>query len=275
MKLPDNYQPKSNRPHEEEIIALLSSIQPVPRQQFHQRMQKAPWINVKNQYSFRAFQKLHTFPRSAIAFVFVIVILIAIVFTPALVSNARQIFRFFWVHEDTTRSISITQTSTLPSITHLTEYPFPLSIEEATQMVEFPIKIPSRLPKGTSLEGAAFDETRQAVVLKYAGDGKSVLVTQREAESISEYASVGSNATAEITMVRGVQGELITGGWVVQSSGESQPGSVTQTINLIWENQAGMWTLRWEENDIVYEIVVASSQNISLNEILAIAESMR
>jgi hypothetical protein len=36
-----------------------------------------------------------------------------------------------------------------------------------------------------------------------------------------------------------------------------------------------MGTLRWEENEYLYEIVVASSQDTPIKEILAIAESMR
>ena len=97
---------------------------------------------------------------------------------------------------------------------------------------------------------------------------------QRENDRVQEYSSVGPEATAEFVTVRGVQGEYIPGGWVVKTQATPQPGSESQTIDLIWENQAGMATLRWEENGFVYEIIVTSPQNFPQKEVLTIAESM-
>ena len=275
MTVPDDPQVKPNLPQEEHIIALISSFQPKPRQQFQQRMLHAPWNKEKKQFLIETFQSLRTFPRNAVALLSLFLVLILFIFTPALVSNARQFLRFFLVHDENVRSIEVTQTPTFHSYSSLPEFEFTLSIEEVAKAVNFPIKILPGFPEGISLEGAAYDDTRKAVLINYSGEGSTFLFTQREAASVTEYASVGSSAPAELVTVRGLQGEFISGGWVVQSTEANQPESGAQTINLVWKDQAGMWTLRWEENGIVYEIVVASSQSISLDEILAIAESMR
>lgn len=269
----DNPQDPLNPPQEEHIIALLTTFQAHPRQGFYQRMQQAPWNKESKQFSITALQSLRTFPVKAFAVFILFLITILLFFTPAWVSTARQIFRFFWVHDENARSIEVTRTPISPPNSSLSEFKFSLTLAEAAKAANFSIKVPTEFPKGIVLEGAAFDETRQAVLFKYVGEGITLLFTQREESSVTEYASIGSSAPTELVTVRGVQGEFVTGGWVIQSLSENQPD--TQTINLVWENQAGMWTLRWEENGFVYEIVVASSQSVSLPEILAIAESMR
>jgi len=269
----DDPQAQFDQPQAEHIFSLLNNFQPRPRQGFNHRMQQAPWNREGKQFFIKVVQSLRTFPVNAFAVFVIFLILTLLFFTPSLVSTARQIFQFFGVHDENSRSIEVTSTPISPSDTSLSEFKFSLSLAEAAKAANFPIKVPVDFPKGTVLEGAAYDETRQAVLIKYIGKGKTFLFTQRDESSVSEYASIGSSAPAELVTVRGVQGEFVTGGWVIQSLSENQSGA--QTINLVWENQAGMWTLRWEENGFVYEIVAASSQSVSLTEILAIAESMR
>jgi len=201
-------------------------------------------------------------------------ILIPFFFTPSLLSNARQMFRFFGVSDKNSRSIEVTHTPTSTSNSLLSEPAFALSLGEAAKTAGFQINTLASLPTGLVLEGAAFDPNRHAVLVRYAGEGRTVLFTQRENKYINEYASVGPEASGEFVMVRGVQGEYIPGGWVVQSQVTPQPGMETATIELVWENQAGMATLRWEENGFDYEIILTGPQNIAKEEILAIAESM-
>jgi hypothetical protein len=262
-------------PSEEQIGTLLSGFLPKPRQEFYQRMNKTPW-NQENRskfyYNHRVSSRIRLVSFTILTF---LLILLPLLFTPSLLSNARQMFRFFWVHDENTRSIEVTYTPTSTSDSIFSESSFPLSIEEAAATAGYQLRTLTALPAGVILDGAAYDPTRHAVLIRYAGEGITLLFTQREKSRITEYASVGSDAAAEIVTVRGVQGEYIPGGWVVQPQSTPQPELQTQTVNLIWENQAGMATLRWEENEYVYEIVVTSLQNMSQAEILAIAESMR
>lgn len=262
-------------PSEEQIVALLSRFQPKPRKEFYQSMSKTPW-NQENRSKF-IFNHRESSVIRLVSFTILtfLLILLPYLFTPSLLSNARQLFRFFWVHDENTRSIEVTYTPTSTSDSPFLEPAFPLSIEEAAATAGYQLKIITALPAGVILDGAAYDPTRHAVLIRYAGEGITILFTQRENAHLTEYASVGSDASAEIVTVRGVQGEYIPGGWVVQSLSTQQLQLETQTVNLIWENQAGMATLRWEENGYVYEIVVTSFQNMSQAEILAIAESMR
>jgi hypothetical protein len=262
-------------PSEEQIVTLLSGFLPKPRQEFYQRMSKTPW-NQENRSKFIYNHQVSSMIRLvSFAILTFLLILLPLLFTPSLFSNARQLFRFFWVHDENTRSIEVTYTPTSTSDSPFPEPSFPLSIEEAAATAGFQLRTLAALPAGVILDGAAYDPTRHAVLIRYAGEGITILFTQREKARITEYASVGSGAAAEIVTVRGVQGEYISGGWVVQSQSTPQPELETQTVNLIWENQAGMATLRWEENGYVYEIVVTSLQNMSQAEILAIAGSMR
>jgi len=262
-------------PSEEQIVTLFSGYLPKPRQEFYQRMSKAPW-NRENRSIINYNHRVSSVFRLASFIILTfLLILLPLVFTPSLLSNARQLFRFFWVHDENTRSIEVTYTPSSPSDSPFPEPYFPLSIEEAAATAGFQLRTLTALPTGVTLDGAAYDPTRHAVQIRYAGEGITILFTQREKARVNEYASVGSNAAAENVKLRGVQGEYIPGGWLVQSQSTPQPDMGTQTVNLIWENQAGMATLRWEENGYVYEIVVTSLQNSSQAEILAIAESMR
>jgi hypothetical protein len=271
-----NEEPQNETsPSEEQIVTLLSGFLPKPRQEFYQRMSKASW-NQENRSKF-----INTHPMSSLfrlAFFTILtflLILLPLLFTPSLLSNARQLFRFFWVHDENTLSIEVTYTPSSTADSPFPEPYFPLSIEEAAATAGFQLKTLTSLQAGVNFDGAVYDPTRHAVLIRYAGEGITILFTQREKARISEYAGVGSDAAAQIVTVRGVQGEYIPGGWLVQSLSTPQPELETQTVNLIWENQAGMATLRWEENGDVYEIVVTSLQNISQAELLAIAESMR
>jgi hypothetical protein len=262
-------------PSEEQIVTLFSGYLPKPRQEFYQRMSKAPW-NRENRSKFIDNRRVSSmFRLASFTILAFLLILLPLLFTPSLLSNARQLFRFFWVHDENTRSIEVTYTPSSTSDSPFPEPYFPLSIEEAAATAGFQLRTLTALPSGVTLDGAAFDPTRQAVLIRYAGEGITIQFTQREKARINEYASVGSDAAAEIVTVRGVQGEYIPGGWLVQSQSTPQPEMGTQTVNLIWENQAGMATLRWEEYGYAYEIVVTSLQNLPQAEILVIAESMR
>jgi hypothetical protein len=262
-------------PSEEQIIALLSGFQPKPRQSFYQRMNKAPWNQMSGSKIINNRRMSQVIRLASFTFLILILLVLPLLFTPSLISNARQMLRFFWVSDENSRSIEVTYTPTFTSTSPFPEPSFPLSIEEAAATAGFQLRTLATLPAGVILDGAAYDPTREAVLIRYAGEGKTILLTQRVKDRVKEYASIGQDAAAEIVTVRGVQGEFISGGWVVQTQSTPQPGMGSQTVNLIWENQAGMATLRWEENGYLYEIVVAGSQNISLEEILAIAESMR
>jgi hypothetical protein len=212
---------------------------------------------------------------ASLALLVCLLIMIPFFFTPTLLSNARQMFRFFGVSDKNSRLIELTHTPTSTSNSLLPEPTFSLSLDEAANTAGFQIKTLNSLPTGVALEGAAFDPTRHAVLIRYVGEGRTVLFTQRENNRVNEYASVGPEASGEFVRVRGVEGEYIPGGWVVQTQVTPQPGLESRTIELVWENQAGMATLRWEENGYVYEIILTGPQNTSKEEILAIAESMQ
>ena len=262
-------------PSEEQIVALLSGFQPKPRQSFYQRMGKVPWSQESRSRPIYNHRVSWGIRLGSFTILTILLLLLPLLFTPSLLSNARQLLQFFWVNDENSRTIEVTYTPTSTSESPFPDPSFPLSIQEAAATAGYQLRTLSPLPTGVIMEGAAYDSTRQAVLIRYAGEGKTILLTQREKNRVNEFASVGPDATAEIVTVHGLKGEYIPGGWVVQTQSTPQPGLESQTVDLIWENQAGMATLRWEENGFVYEIVVAGSQEISPEEILAIAESMR
>jgi hypothetical protein len=261
-------------PSDEQIATLLSRFQPKPGQSFYQRMSIAPWSQERHPRSINNHLLSKVIRLACFTIITFLLILLPLLVKPALLSNARQLLRFFWVNDENSRSIEVTFTPTSTE-SPFPETSFPLSIQEAAATAGFQLKTLTALPAGVILDGAAYDPTRAAVLIRYVGEGKTILLTQREDDRLKEYASVGPDAAAEIVTIRGVHGEFIPGGWVVQTQTTPQPGLESQTVNLIWENQAGMATLRWEENGYVYEIIVTSLQNISQAEILTIAESMR
>jgi hypothetical protein len=260
-------------PSEEDIGTLLSGFNPQPPQRFYRLMEEAPWIRKQSQKPRSIFTSL-AFRLSALAVLSILLIISLFIFIPSLRTSADRLFNFFSSYDDNSRSIQAVYTPT-SATSPLPETLFPLTLEQASQEAGFTPKELSLLSEELHLEGAAFSTNREALILRYSGGDKTILLAQRKAEGVQEYASIGPAAPVQIVEVRHLQGEFVSGGWIIQIENTSPPGAMPQSIHLVWDDQSTMRTLRWQEGDFIYEIVTNSSEAFLLAEILAIAESMR
>jgi hypothetical protein len=262
----------SQPPSEDEIIVLLKGFKPQPRPRFYRKIQQAPWFRSQDLTNHRIFFPAPAFRWGAIALFSFLLLVSLVAAIPSLRSNASRLFHFFSPYDENWRSIQAIFTPTSISIP-LPETQFPLSLAEARKQAGFTPKEITLLPESVLFDGSAFSIDRAALILHYTGVEKTILLTQRKAESVQEYASIGPTAPVQVVELRGTQAEYVSGGWVVEKS--PPPDSPPNTIYLVWDDQSTMRTLRWQEDDFIYEIVTNSPEPFSLTEILAIAESMR
>lgn len=271
MPAPRKISSNSKPPSEDEIDALLKAVKNEPRPRFYARIKQAPWFR---EDSVQMQNRLLDFSlRWGIAAVLTIIISLSLVSAfPTLKTTASRLFRFFSSSNEDRRAIIPIYTPT--SITApLPETQFPLSLAEAQEQAGFTPKEITSLPEKVVFDGSAFSSDRQALILHYTDGEKTILLTQRKAASVQEYASIGPSAMVEAVMFHGSQAEFVTGGWVVETASSSN--SPSSVITLAWDDEATLRTLRWQESDFIYEIVTNSPEPYSLSEILAIAESVR
>ena len=268
-----NRSPQNIPPSEEEIGALLTGYHPRPRQRFYRSMEVAPWLQKQGQNRWSG-ATTRSFRLTALAVFSILLIISLFISIPSFRTSADRLFNFFSSYNNDSRYLQAVHTPTSASAP-LPETQFPLTLEQARQEAGFKPKEITLLPRDVRLDGAAFSTNREALILRYSGGDKTILLTQRKAEGIQEYASIGPAAPVQTVEVRQAQGEFVTGGWIVQNENASPSGSIPQTIHLVWDDQSTMRTLRWQESDFIYEIVTNSSVAFSLDEILVIAGSMR
>jgi hypothetical protein len=148
--------------------------------------------------------------------------------------------------------------------TSLPEPPtFSLDSYKATLLAGFDVLEPTYIPQGYFLEGVAYDPWTRTVTTKYTSqDGGSMLITQQQGDLL-HYPD--SNPFLTHISVRGVTGEFIQGEW-------------TSDTPPIWDETADIYSLSWQETELVFSInITQSEENSSVlqSELLAIAESMK
>jgi hypothetical protein len=104
-------------------------------------------------------------------------------------------------------------------------------------------------------------------------------ITQRTAGV--EYQRISVQALVEGVNVGGFQGEYVEGGWTTSQPAKSgATPALTVTLQAVWDPQANIHFLRWQENDILYELFFSGADPnlqgyLGKDEMIAIAESLR
>ncbi len=268
--------PSSNPPpREAEIEALLTNLRPTPRPEFHQRMARQPWN--RPQVSLR--RQLRLWDRSqfipvGIALILILVILAGLA-TPNLDVLANRIAQYFTAYIPDQVSVEI------PVVGLETYDPrFSLSVTEAAKLAGYDLKEPRFLPPEYTFQGAYVNEARGAVTLAYLTESGMILwITQRSVGV--EYQRISIQATIERVQIAGAEGEYVEGGWITSQPAESGPTpDLTVTLQAVWDPQANIHFLRWQENDILYELFFSGVDPalpgyLGKNEMIAIAESLQ
>lgn len=274
MKEPDsqNKNPQGAKPpSEEQIETLLKSIQPWPSTRFHQRMQAQPW-NRREPGAY--FIRLRS--RSLSAGLALALLLAALLSfrSPTLQALADRMAQFFTLSSGDRVEVQVPMEEISAP-----QARFSLSIPEAVELAGFEIKVPTNLPLSYTFRGADYNSARGAVTLNYETAAGFVLRLSQRPVGV-EYQHISPQAGIQIVEIEGLKGEYVSGGWKATQTGSSDPG-VTQTLTLQaeWDPEANIHFLRWQEDDILYEILFsgddpASPGYLQQEDLIALAEGL-
>ncbi len=226
---------------EKKIISVLEHLRPTPGVRFYRRMSQAPW------HSGRETQRRRPWLYAAASLLAILVLFGTL---PPLQALARGWIRFFTPQE----SIELNGQAG-------GNREFALELDQVRQVAGFDLLVPTWLPQGFALEGADFDERRNAVIINYLKSGALLRLTQSMGEGTREIGSIGSQAEVQPVALniggRSQQAEYVAGAWRLSPIGtliESRP-EVNATLEAGWDPDAKIQVLRWEFGGILYEII--------------------
>jgi hypothetical protein len=261
---------QNHPPDQEELENLLRQIRPNPSRHFYQKMEKQPWNKPAH------FLQRNWLSQYRLAAVFSLLLLLGLVFllaTPSADVLAFRIAQFFTAISGDTVTIAIP----IPEFEDSGTQHFSSAVE-AARLAGFEVKTPSLLPQGLIFSGAAYHPLRQSVMMNYeSGDGSILRITQRPASL--EYQRISVNASVEKVQINGVTGEYVAGGWrVITPLGATADPTIT--VQAAWDSEANIHFLRWQEADILFEILFSSSDldsphTLDKDDLVAIAENLR
>ena len=241
-----------NIPTEKEITDLLRQMQPTPSAGYHQKMAKQAWMREKR---VPLWSDLSLFRRAAAIGVVLLIVLGISLLSPSLNTVAQRFTQFFLPSPDSHADWAIAPLET----SHPTER-FNLTISEAEDLAGFKMVIPSSVPAGFVLKGAAFDALREAIILHYTTDSKGLVLRISQQQIDSDYQAIGPEAVVEKVAVGRYGGEYVGGGWMIP---EVESGlDATQSPNtpqVVWDENVNLQTLRWSDGEYLYEIILAGS----------------
>ncbi len=275
-------QEQAPKPDEEQIIAWLNQIQPVPSARYHQKMASAPWERSQQvaQKGWRFTRFAH--PTTAFRLVgltagILILLVAAFIFEPNLRAVAQRIAQYFLPAENDQVTFIPSQVSPIDGDA-ITAY-FPLSLDVAQKLAGIELKSLPETRLGVDFQGAHYDPHLQSVTLRYANEDFILLISQRPVSPIEEYASIGASAPLETVNVRGVTGEYVAGGWrlIIETGVPDQDTRPLEgsELSIRWDPLLPQRILRWQEDYIIYEILTTGRVALEKSELINLAEQLK
>ncbi len=235
-------------PSELEIENLLFRLRPTPGDHFHVQMEKQPWNREKPGRFWGWLQPQWRVLTVSVGIVFILLISLS---TPSIAIFANRIAQFFLPasNEHTIVEIPWEELEAPGSR-------FNLTVAEAAERVGFGLKIPSNLPTRFTFTGAAYSGNRQAIIFNYgAGSHEILRISQQQISA--EFQSISTQTGVEMISIEDLSVEYVAGGWrIPEIQDPKNPKISTDTVEFqaIWDSNANIHFLRWQENDILYEI---------------------
>jgi hypothetical protein len=93
---------------------------------------------------------------------------------------------------------------------------------------------------------------------------------------------IDGEALVEIVAIGDISGEYVSGAWTipeVKSSREEITNAQSPTLEITWDPEAGIQILRWQKNQMLFEIIFVGSNPeipdyLAKPDLIAIAETM-
>jgi hypothetical protein len=253
----------------EQLAQLLARFSPRPSQRFYRRMEAAPW---------NAGSLARNRPRFLVAAAGLLLLIFAFgLASPSLQASAQRWLRFF--QASPTESLDLVFTMPYPPDTSSSYHQrdFRLSAAEVEALAGYPIRMFSALPEGFQFAGAHYAPQLEGVTLKYTRNGQAILFYQRPLQNIQEYSRIGPTAQVKKVQVRGVEGELVQGGWRISSNSqpmETSPPGTPVHLEIFWDDKFSQLTLRWQEDEMAYEVSGTAQNEIDSDFLIHLANTI-
>ena len=253
------------------VIKQLQRFEPRPGLRAYQTMATAPWTKPPGKTHVISALVHSPFVQRAAAAVLITVIASTVVLvTPPLRLRAQEVLEVLFARAGS-NTIAVenqavpTLAGTIPPSVAQTFY----SIEAAERALGNTIRTPQIDLTPYTLSGVTVNHETQTVWLVYNAPDRYLSIYQRSAElGWLDSALVGANAlvkTVEFETLSGtaVQGEYVQGGWRPDSE---------QTAS--WTPETTQRRLRWQDGQLVYEMVMFGDDLASEDDLVAIASSL-
>jgi hypothetical protein len=256
-------------PDESDIEYLFSTIRFQPSARFYNQRRSKPW-DQKNRKFY--FSLLH--PKGLLTALAFLAVIFLIFMSPSLEAVANRISRYFTPASSDQFIAQMPLFDLVDPGTRVFN-----TIQGAAEVVGFNIRSPYPIPNGYKFMGAEYKPDREVVILNYnSQDGNILRISQRR-KGI-EYQRISINAQIENVKINGEDGEYVEGGWKATSTHFGEPTSIlTITIQAHWDPDVNIHFLRWQENDILYEIIFSgvdsnSDEYLDKFDLISIAENL-
>lgn len=275
---------KVDKPTEEEIISTLGRFKPHPSDRFYQQMRSAPWLRADQAHIWASPNLSKRFTRRhwqtmAVLGLMIIFFAVFIILTPSARVVAQRVVQYFVPAQSDKIAVQVTDTLPIAIGTSVPAGNFTLSFTQVDEIAGFQLKQIPLTDRDLVFSGAYHDPNLGAVALRYDGDGFTLILSQRRAGNIEEYASIGASAPIEPILVHGIPGEYVEGGWRVdQGEANKYPIIMPEgelTLGIYWDSELNQRIIRWQEGDMIYEILALGRDHPSKSELIVIAESVK
>jgi hypothetical protein len=156
---------------------------------------------------------------------------------------------------------------------------FSLSIAQAQEQINFPVKVIDHSISYLTFDGAHFDADTGAIIQRYTHPVYTLYLSQRRLDGIEEYSLIGGSAPIETVLVHGIDAEFVTGGWRLDPANSSlTPTDATGTqtsVQAYWDANIPQKLMRWQEENYLLEILVIEANNLEKTDLIRIAESVK
>ena len=263
---------QGDSPEIADIEEILRGIKPIPRKDFYQKMGSQPW-NRTGFWSSLDVVSPRAIPITVL--IALILVLIASFFSPSLEALANRIGQFFTPSTNNQVVIQIPSADLINP-----DLRFTLTLKEVREQADFRLKTPSLLPDGFHFSGATINPQRGGITLNYQSDRGLILRISQQPAS-KEYQEIRSLADIEMVSIGSSPGEYVSGGWKANVPTTASPSlTTTVTLEAVWDPGANIHFLRWEENDILYELLFIGDvrevqESLEKDDLILIAESLR
>lgn len=279
-KLPQDQE--SHPPGETQIEALFAAFKPRPGQDFHRRMQTAPWNEaLAPGQKPRLASWLSGLPARAVLVAAAVTLLLLVTATlaiPSLRAVAGQIMLYFAPAQADQLSLQVTVPPTGEAGAFASIPDYALTLSQAGELAGYPLKQIHSPPPGFAFTGAHFEPALRSVALRYQSANAALYLTQRPLGEVEEVHSIAPGAVVETVQVGQAYAEYVTGGWRLNPG--TGPNLATATLgtqvslDLSWDPDLPQQTLRWQADGMLYELRYAGTSPLTQTELTQIAANI-